>query len=204
MASEPERSSSASSRASPAASPVIWKLLLKMPRMVASLMTSSSVTSRVTLRPLTSLVSRRFSISTTAMRLFTFARVVFSMLSPARALLDGLGDPGLVHAVARRRDVLLGGGVLALADLRRGHDGGHGRAARQALGGDRESRQRLIERCARLIAVRLRRQHHAHRVRLVAPHRDRARVLRSEEHTSELQSRFDLVCRLLLEKKKNK
>src|SRR5207249_6001507 len=25
---------------------------------------------------------------------------------------------------------------------------------------------------------------------------------RSEEHTSELQSRFDLVCRLLLEKKK--
>src|SRR5207249_9692529 len=28
-----------------------------------------------------------------------------------------------------------------------------------------------------------------------------ARLLRSEEHTSELQSRFDLVCRLLLEKK---
>src|SRR5690349_23685230 len=30
------------------------------------------------------------------------------------------------------------------------------------------------------------------------------RVHRSEEHTSELQSRRDLVCRLLLEKKKNK
>src|SRR5438034_4435283 len=29
-------------------------------------------------------------------------------------------------------------------------------------------------------------------------------VLRSEEHTSELQSHSDLVCRLLLEKKKNK
>src|SRR5207249_9641653 len=29
------------------------------------------------------------------------------------------------------------------------------------------------------------------------------RAIRSEEHTSELQSRFDLVCRLLLEKKKN-
>src|SRR5438067_9310658 len=28
------------------------------------------------------------------------------------------------------------------------------------------------------------------------------RLCRSEEHTSELQSRFDLVCRLLLEKKK--
>src|SRR5699024_12005264 len=30
----------------------------------------------------------------------------------------------------------------------------------------------------------------------------RSRISRSEEHTSELQSRFDLVCRLLLEKKK--
>src|SRR5437868_1283155 len=29
-------------------------------------------------------------------------------------------------------------------------------------------------------------------------------AFRSEEHTSELQSRFDLVCRLLLEKKKKK
>src|SRR5699024_12694343 len=29
-----------------------------------------------------------------------------------------------------------------------------------------------------------------------------AQDMRSEEHTSELQSRFDLVCRLLLEKKK--
>src|SRR5216683_6567816 len=32
----------------------------------------------------------------------------------------------------------------------------------------------------------------------------RARWPRSEEHTSELQSRSDLVCRLLLEKKKKK
>src|SRR5690349_22012756 len=32
--------------------------------------------------------------------------------------------------------------------------------------------------------------------------RDRLDRLRSEEHTSELQSRRDLVCRLLLEKKK--
>src|SRR5438094_9548497 len=29
-------------------------------------------------------------------------------------------------------------------------------------------------------------------------------LARSEEHTSELQSPYDLVCRLLLEKKKNK
>src|SRR5207249_12128984 len=32
--------------------------------------------------------------------------------------------------------------------------------------------------------------------------RPRCATPRSEEHTSELQSRFDLVCRLLLEKKK--
>src|SRR5438067_12486617 len=46
--------------------------------------------------------------------------------------------------------------------------------------------------------------------RLVAVHFDHfgldvgrdKRARRSEEHTSELQSRFDLVCRLLLEKKK--
>src|SRR5437773_5395354 len=33
---------------------------------------------------------------------------------------------------------------------------------------------------------------------------ENGRVFRSEEHTSELQSHHDLVCRLLLEKKKNK
>src|SRR5260221_6011784 len=33
--------------------------------------------------------------------------------------------------------------------------------------------------------------------------RRRERAQRSEEHTSELQSHSDLVCRLLLEKKKN-
>src|SRR5437879_7643193 len=33
--------------------------------------------------------------------------------------------------------------------------------------------------------------------------RDRSRLFRSEEHTSELQSPMYLVCRLLLEKKKN-
>src|SRR5205085_11050790 len=33
---------------------------------------------------------------------------------------------------------------------------------------------------------------------------DERRVVRSEEHTSELQSQSNLVCRLLLEKKKQK
>src|SRR5699024_11553284 len=36
----------------------------------------------------------------------------------------------------------------------------------------------------------------------VQAYRDLMPIFRSEEHTSELQSRFDLVCRLLLEKKK--
>src|SRR6266513_4842401 len=46
-----------------------------------------------------------------------------------------------------------------------------------------------------------------HRGRFVPPgHPDHERPVlsRSEEHTSELQSRFDLVCRLLLEKKNTK
>src|SRR2546422_4042235 len=37
-----------------------------------------------------------------------------------------------------------------------------------------------------------------------APGRTGTRCARSEEHTSELQSRLHLVCRLLLEKKKKK
>src|SRR5437867_9571819 len=36
-----------------------------------------------------------------------------------------------------------------------------------------------------------------------AHQRDTIRRLRSEEHTSELQSPYDLVCRLLLEKKRD-
>src|SRR5437867_4568072 len=44
---------------------------------------------------------------------------------------------------------------------------------------------------------------HVHRARVQEG--GRARLQRSEEHTSELQSPYDLVCRLLLEKKnKNK
>src|SRR5207249_11731970 len=39
---------------------------------------------------------------------------------------------------------------------------------------------------------------------VVGPPARGQRQPRSEEHTSELQSRFDLVCRLLLEKKKTK
>src|SRR2546422_9828729 len=43
---------------------------------------------------------------------------------------------------------------------------------------------------------------HAAQRRMIRVHDDI--LVRSEEHTSELQSRLHLVCRLLLEKKKNK
>src|SRR2546430_10015675 len=42
------------------------------------------------------------------------------------------------------------------------------------------------------------------RVRQIQVNQERQLPLRSEEHTSELQSQSNLVCRLLLEKKKNK
>src|SRR5580700_11869515 len=45
--------------------------------------------------------------------------------------------------------------------------------------------------------------YHAHRARSRPPRQAQDHG-RSEEHTSELQSRRDLVCRLLLEKKKEK
>src|SRR6266705_4765599 len=48
------------------------------------------------------------------------------------------------------------------------------------------------------------RRHHQARAVADDPHLTvELHVLRSEEHTSELQSPYELVCRLLLEKKKN-
>src|SRR2546421_3098107 len=44
--------------------------------------------------------------------------------------------------------------------------------------------------------------HPRRRLGVISHGRDAGRTQRSEEHTSELQSRSDLVCRLLLEKKK--
>src|SRR5256885_5460370 len=64
----------------------------------------------------------------------------------------------------------------------------------------RESRQRVAVgaavRDARLLAES--------RLEALAPHGLAHGLVRSEEHTSELQSPCNLVCRLLLEKKKNK
>src|SRR5436190_14714623 len=47
-------------------------------------------------------------------------------------------------------------------------------------------------------------QHDVFPVGGIARPADRENVVRSEEHTSELQSHSDLVCRLLLEKKNKK
>src|SRR5206468_11498746 len=59
----------------------------------------------------------------------------------------------------------------------------------------------LVPPVARLLRRRHRRLHHGDGRRLRRPS---PWCRRSEEHTSELQSRSDLVCRLLLEKKKRK
>src|SRR5260370_27751819 len=54
-----------------------------------------------------------------------------------------------------------------------------------------------------LVAERLRQRGHRREIG-GAPTIDPVPELRSEEHTSELQSHLNLVCRLLLEKKKTK
>src|SRR5687768_17681873 len=59
-----------------------------------------------------------------------------------------------------------------------------------------QSTQIQIYRIAQEALSNICRHAHAKRVKMSAG--------RSEEHTSELQSRLHLVCRLLLEKKKNK
>src|SRR2546422_6078200 len=52
-----------------------------------------------------------------------------------------------------------------------------------------------------LVAVRGNRAHLGDLLPPRRRHRDLLQLVRSEEHTSELQSRLHLVCRLLLEKK---
>src|SRR5687768_18186923 len=80
-------------------------------------------------------------------------------------------------------------------------------------GGERPHGREVDVRPGRLVAPRLLGPTHDHQVDRDGEH-DRAKPQpvrvghrtegRSEEHTSELQSRLHLVCRLLLEKKKKK
>src|SRR5689334_25048753 len=55
-----------------------------------------------------------------------------------------------------------------------------------------------------VVLLELVRQEHGSRALVVQIHERQEAGLRSEEHTSELQSQFHLVCRLLLEKKKSR
>src|SRR5690606_42018072 len=71
----------------------------------------------------------------------------------------------------------------------------------------RTPQQRRLRQCAAIPLIHsrlhaMRRALTAVGVRRGARHSAFVRRLRSEEHTSELQSRENLVCRLLLEKKK--
>src|SRR5690625_6439950 len=66
---------------------------------------------------------------------------------------------------------------------------------------DTELREHRAQRHGGRLLGRARAQRVADAVR-VGEHHAQQRGLRSEEHTSELQSRGHLVCRLLLEKKK--
>src|SRR3989454_6575514 len=104
---------------------------------------------------------------------------------------------------ARSRDV----GQVRDVSERRGTEGGDGtdrRAARRVLEGRLRGRQ---GRRAQPVARARRPRGRLPRVRRVDVSRRPAargvvRLPRSEEHTSELQSPCNLVCRLLLEKKK--
>src|SRR5207247_9385847 len=84
-------------------------------------------------------------------------------------------------------DALPISGEVGLVEVRRREMGGEqGEALREGLRFRRQLRR--LPREPRQIELRV----------------IEAGFARSEEHTSELQSRVDLVCRLLLEKKKNK
>src|SRR5689334_24368951 len=95
-------------------------------------------------------------------------------------LLDGHGD------VVARRGRLDGAAEAALVQV---EPGGNAAAVHRL--------QRLVD--AHDLARLLLDRHHVAHLHLEAGDVDLAR---SEEHTSELQSQFHLVCRLLLEKKK--
>src|SRR2546422_4855523 len=87
-------------------------------------------------------------------------------------------------------------GVGSIAPLRSERRSGLGIALLIESDGPAGAERMLLQ-----LAVALRDRGHAVCPDPAAPRR--AGAARSEEHTSELQSRLHLVCRLLLEKKKN-
>src|SRR5438105_5719662 len=72
------------------------------------------------------------------------------------------------------------------------------------LGGSLGEALTLREACQLSGAVEMQREAQSLALSVHGPDTQAQHRQRSEEHTSELQSRVDLVCRLLLEKKKKK
>src|SRR5207249_6437810 len=108
------------------------------------------------------------------------------------------GRAGLLRGGRVRRILAAVRGVLS-AGVARLHGGRTDRHARAepAILAQRVARERGFS--ARWAAAR-----YLQRALWVGRAHTAPSLRRSEEHTSELQSRFDLVCRLLLEKKKRK
>src|SRR5467141_1821353 len=101
--------------------------------------------------------------------------------------------PGLVHPGQRARLGVPARALPARRGFRRGATGaGHGSRV-GAAPGDHHGRLRPEEPASLLVPGRTQ-----------LPGRAPPVPARSEEHTSELQSHLNLVCRLLLEKKKKK
>src|SRR5690606_41819776 len=74
--------------------------------------------------------------------------------------------------------------------------------SRRHRGAPPPRRRHVPDRHDRRVGPVPRQPHDSGAARRAAAERPPAAVVRSEEHTSELQSRENLVCRLLLEKKK--
>src|SRR5438034_2499385 len=110
-----------------------------------------------------------------------------------------LGDPPGAVAVLGEHLV----GVLALARGRRADAWSHPRELQRGADDGDLAEPRVHDPLEDLARRGLRVLHHlVHRVHGRGRHASLLEDLRSEEHTSELQSHSDLVCRLLLEKKK--
>src|SRR5206468_8075518 len=126
------------------------------------------------------------------------------MLSRVASWHQGSSVSVILTPIRRRRSSRPCSVIFGKSDRSRGMRGLHG------------ARLRLAQRLAVDLAGRRlgQRRHEGHPTRVLVLAEPRARELlqlagerivaaarRSEEHTSELQSRSDLVCRLLLEKK---
>src|SRR5688572_31740754 len=107
-------------------------------------------------------------------------------LNPPRAI-DQLVAPELFAAERGERQIR----------QRNGRRGGHGQLR---LGAERTCRRSDRKNSQCQTGVTHRKSRMAAGIAAAAPRS----IIRSEEHTSELQSQSNLVCRLLLEKKKKK